>query len=149
MERSRSARHREPTCQEVVPHEHHDQLRLDLMNAGREFLAASAEQDDFGEARARLVAFCTDELLPHLERDERWLTKTSECEEGRLLGLAMRAEARAVRGAVYELMSALDASEVMGATRVVHALLAAHAHHQELLLSATETPEGQPGEPAP
>lgn len=120
-------------CQEGVPHEDHDKLRLGLMRAGQQVLAAPTGTREFDEARERLVAFCEDELLPHLERDERWLTKTSECTEGRLLGLAMRAEARALRGGVDELVSATNGCEVMAATRVVHALLAAHVHHQELL----------------
>ncbi len=124
------------TCHELVPQEHHDSLSLGLMDAGRTVLASSAREADFERARRQLVAFCTDDLLPHLDRDELWLTQTSECAEGRLLGLAMRAEARALRAAVEELVSATDACEVIGATRVVHALLSAHIHHQELLSSA-------------
>ena len=137
MERAHAA------CEDVVPHEHHDRLRLDLMEAGRKVLATSPDEADFEEARQELVEFCTAELLPHLEHDEHWLARTAECPERRLLGLAMRAEARALRAAVYELVGASTPCDVMGATRVVHALLEAHVHHQELLVSGAAQSSGR------
>lgn len=95
--------------------------------------------DEFPEARDRLVDFCVTELLPHLDRDEQWLSDPDLCPKGRLLAEAMRAETRTMRAAVSALSSATDACEAMAQTRVLHTFLAAHDHHQKLLLAADLT----------
>jgi hypothetical protein len=114
----------------------HDELRLRLMGAGRLVRASADEPELFPDARQELVTFCFDHLLPHLEWDERWLVKARTCPEGGLLADAMRTEARAMTGAVFELVAATGPCEAMAATRVLHSLLAAHAHHEKLLAAA-------------
>lgn len=114
----------------------HDELRLGLMDAGRLVRAAADERELFPQARQELVTFCFDHLLPHLDGDERWLVGARTCPEGALLADAMRTEARAMRGAVFELVAATGPCEAVAATRVLHSLLAAHAHHEELLAAA-------------
>lgn len=120
-------------CQAPAPSSHHDDLRLALMQAGRQVRAGLDDPDLFPAALDGLVRFCLTELLPHLEADESWLLALQDCPEKRLLAAAMRTEARAMAGAVNELVAARSAFEAVAATRVLHALLAAHAHHEQLL----------------
>ncbi len=109
------------------------------MSAGLRMWHTRERPDDFGEARDRLVDFCTTELLPHLDRDERWLSDAELRPEGRLLAAAMRAESRTMRAAVSALSTATDACEAMAQTRVLHTFLAAHDHHTKLLVAADST----------
>lgn len=120
-------------CRAPAPSSHHDGLRLALMEAGRQVRAGLDDPELFPAALDGLVRFCLTELLPHLEADERWLPALQNCSEKRLLAAAMRTEARAMAGAVNELVAARSACEAVTATRVLHALLAAHAHHEQLL----------------
>lgn len=124
------------TCRVEVARRAHEALRLELMRTGVAVQSAGSDPAAFREAHGRLVAFCTGDLLPHLERDEQWLARAEECPEGRLLAIAMRAEARALAGAVHEIAAAGDACAAGAATRVVHALFAAHINHAELLATA-------------
>lgn len=128
------------TCPTAKSPERHDRLRFGLVGAGRLVRASVEDPVLFADARRDLVAFCLDELLPHLETDERWLVRARLCTKGGLLADAMRAEARAMTAAAFELMGAAGPCEAMAATRVLHALLAAHVHHEELLV-ATGTVE--------
>jgi hypothetical protein len=109
---------------------------LALMDAGRQVRAAADELGRFPAARDNLARFCFADLLPHLEADESWLLGARLCTEGRLLADALRTEARAMTAAVYELVAATGPCEAVAATRVLHALLAAHAHHVHLLVTA-------------
>ncbi len=123
-------------CPTPPPPGDHDELRLGLMDAGRLVRAAADAPELFPQARQEVVGFCFDHLLPHLETDERWLLQARTCPHGGLLADAMRTEARAMTGAVYELVAATGPCEAMAATRVLHSLLAAHSHHEELLLTS-------------
>jgi hypothetical protein len=125
------------SCRVDVAVRAHERLRLDLMAAGSRMLAAGGDDAAFRAAHTRLAAFCTGELVPHLQRDEEELARAGGCAEGRLLAAAMRAEARALVAAVEELAAARDACAAAGAARVVHALLAAHIHHAELLATVS------------
>jgi hypothetical protein len=107
------------------------------MNAGRQVRAAADDPDRFPAARENMARFCFAELLPHLEADETWLLEARDCPETRLLADAIRTEARAMTAAVYELVAATAPCQAVAATRVLHALLAAHAHHEELLARST------------
>jgi hypothetical protein len=115
-------------------------LRFALMDAGRQVRAAADDPQRFPAARDHLARFCFAELLPHLEADDSWLFEARRCGEGRLLADAMRTEARAMTAAVYELAAATDPCEAVAATRLLHTLLAAHAHHEQLLLAAGGPP---------
>lgn len=117
----------------------HDSLRFALMSAGQRMWDAREQSDAFPEARDGLVEFCRAELLPHLERDERWLLQAQRCPEGRLLAEAMRAEIRTMTAAVYELATTTGACEAMALTRVLHTFLAAHDHHEKLIHAAAST----------
>lgn len=118
----------------------HDMLRFALLDAGQAVRAAADDLERFPVARDNLARFCFAELLPHLEADESWLLEARHCGEGRLLAEAMRTEARAMTAAVYELAAATGPCEAVAATRLLHALLAAHAHHEQLLFASGEPP---------
>lgn len=114
----------------------HDHLRFDLMGAGLQMWHAREQPDRFPEAHDQLVKFALIELVPHLERDERWLLQAQHCPQVGLLAEAMRAEIRTMTGAVYELAATDKACESMALTRVLHTFLAAHDHHEKLLRGA-------------
>lgn len=120
-------------CPVEPPPANHDTLRLALMDAGRQVRASADDLERFPAARDNITRFCFAELLPHLEADETWLLEARHCAEMRLLIDAIRTEARAMTAAVYELVAATEPCQAVAATRVLHALLAAHAHHEELL----------------
>lgn len=119
----------------------HDRLRLDLMAAGAKVMAATSGPD-FLTAREGLASYCTEHVLTHLEADEPWLAEAESCPEARLLALALRAEARAMTAAVDELAGAETPCEAMANARVLHTLLAAHAHHEHLLVEAIRVATG-------
>lgn len=75
-------------------------------------------------------------LLPQLEDDEHWLRAAEADPQTRPLAQAMRTEARAMTATVYPLVAATAPCEAVAATQVLHTLLAAHIHHEELLASA-------------
>jgi hypothetical protein len=106
------------------------------MDAGRQVRASADDLERFPAARDNMARFCFAELLPHLEADETWLLEARHCPEMRLLIDAIRTEARAMTAAVYELIAATEPCQAVAATRVLHALLAAHAHHEELLANS-------------
>lgn len=116
----------------------HDRLRFDLMRAGLQMWQSREQRDAFPQARDRLVDFCEIRLLTHLESDERWLLEARHCPQGHLLAEAMRAEMRMTMAAVAELATATGPCEAMAQTRVLHALLAAHIHHEQLLRDSAE-----------
>lgn len=118
------------------PHGGHEVLRLGLMSVGLRMWEARGEPETWLAAHDDLVRFCFREFLPHLEADEGWLHELQNGTEGRLLAEAMLAEARTMAATVDELTTSTDACESMALTRVLHALLAAHDHHEKLL-SAT------------
>ena len=120
-------------------------LRLALMDAGRQVRATADDLERFPAARDNMARFCFAELLPHLEADESWLLEARHCPEARLLADAIRTEARAMTAAVYELVTATSPCEAVTATRVLHALLAAHDHHTELLASSRRDTERDGG----
>lgn len=124
------------SCPQGIEVRHHDSLRLELMTAGRRMHDAIDDPSLFQAARERLVGLCVNRLLPHLDRDDQWLRRAEECEQGGLLAEAMRSESRAIAAAVLEIESATQACEAVGAVRVLHALLAAHAQHEERLVAA-------------
>lgn len=122
-------------CPASPPAVNHDMLRLALIDAGQRVAAAVEEPDRFPAARDGIARFCYAELLSHLEADEHWLLEARHCTEGRLIAEAIRTEARAMTAAVHELADATDPCQAVAAIRVLHALLAAHAHHEQLLLA--------------
>lgn len=126
-------------CAIVPRHTGHDRLRFDLMGAGLRMWHTREQPEEFPEAHDHLVNFCFTELLPHLDRDERWLLDAQRCPEGRLLAEAMRAEIRTMTAAVNELATTSGACEAMALTRVLHTFLAAHDHHEKLLRATVAT----------
>ena len=126
-------------CELEPQHVGHDRLRFALMSGGLRMWNTREQPDGFPDARDGLVEFCVTELLPHLERDERWLLQAQSCPEGRLLAEAMRAETRTMTAAVYELSTTTGPCEAMALTRVLHTFLAAHDHHESLLRATAAT----------
>ncbi len=106
------------------------------MRAGLRMWDARDQPDALPDALQDLVGYAVAEILPHLESDEQWLLEAQGCPSGGLLAEAMRAESRTMAGAVHELTTAADACEAMALTRVLHALLAVHDHHENLLRAA-------------
>ncbi len=117
----------------------HERLRVDLIAVGLRMWLAREQPDMLPEALHDLADYCKSTLLPHLERDERWLHEAQGCTEGHLLAEAMRAEIRMMTGAIEELASTTEACEAMALTRVLHSFLAAHDHHEDLLRAAGPT----------
>lgn len=136
----RRSRHRSTEaagrCPVHPPDASHDRLRLALMDAGRAVRAAAEEPAGFEAAREALARLCVAELLPHLDADERWLSKAGRCRDAALLVEAIRAETRAMRAAVQDVAQAAGPCEVVAATRVLHVLLATHDHHERLIAEA-------------
>jgi L-alanine-DL-glutamate epimerase-like enolase superfamily enzyme len=124
------------TCQIAVPYTDHDGLRLELMTLARVVAVTKDDPTLFVDAHAALTAYCAEKVLAHLEQDEGWLVEMECCPEARLLARAMRAEARPITGAVHELIASRTPCDTVASTRVVHALLAAHTHHEQLLVEA-------------
>lgn len=120
----------------VVGPAEHEELRLGLMRAGMRLREAIGDPTRFDEARDELLSFCFDQVLPHLHHDEHWLAQAEDCAPGGLLATAMRAESRAITAAVLEVENAEEPCEAVGATRVLHTLLALHADQEEHLASA-------------
>lgn len=118
------------------PHGDHDRLRLELMSAGRRLSEAAADAGAFRKAHEHLTTFCVSELLPHLEKDDEWLVDAGRTAERELLAQAIRAENRAMVAIIDELAAATSPCDTVAATRVLHTLLAAHAHNEELLVTA-------------
>lgn len=122
---------REPCCTGT---EEHESLRLQLIQVGQDVRATVDDDAAFMQARERALEFCTEQLLVHLERDETWLVRANGYSETRLLAQAMRSEMRAVAGCVSEIADASTGWEAVAAIRATHALLAAHASHESLLV---------------
>lgn len=127
----------------------HSSLRLGLMEAGRALRGAAEDEAQFPEAHRTVLAVCLDRLLPHLAEDEQWLLAARGCAAGRLLAEAMRSEARAITAAVLELRDARTPCEAIATTRALHALLAAHEHHAELLRGAAAEAGPEPESRSP
>lgn len=124
-------------CSTVAAPDSHDTLRLELIAVGIRLHDSIAEPSRFQSARDHVVNFCFDRLLPHLERDERWLVQAEECVPGGgLLADAIRVESRAIAAAVLEIAGAAEPCEAVAATRALHALLAIHARHEHQLREA-------------
>ena len=120
----------------------HERLRLELMAAGRDLLAAAEAQAEAGTAadvaaaRVGLEQFCATHLLPQLRRDEACLQEAGQYAQTRLLAEAMRAEVRAITAIADELAAPSASWAAVAATRALHSTLAVYAHHHALLSSA-------------
>lgn len=116
----------------------HDALRLELMGAGRELLAAFEAGGDATVARERVAEVCRTALLPRLDEDEACLVEAGQHPETRLLAEAMRAQIRALTALTGELGTSGEPWEAVAATRALYTMLAAYAHHHALLSSALD-----------
>jgi len=93
---------------------------------------------DPAETQARLVAFCSQEVLPHAAAEEGTLYATAErLPEAGLLVRSMTREHAILRDAVEALRSARTSGEVVAAAAALNALFQAHlAKENEDLLPA-------------
>ncbi|MDA8368684.1 MAG: DUF2249 domain-containing protein [Nocardiopsaceae bacterium] len=90
------------------------------------------------ERRARLVDFCSTEVLPHAAAEEETLYSTAaELPELRLLVRAMREEHTVLRDLVGRLEAAQTQGEIAGTAAALNALFQTHlAKENDLLLPA-------------
>ncbi|WP_396452374.1 DUF2249 domain-containing protein [Actinomadura sp.] len=90
------------------------------------------------DRRDKLTAFCTDEIIPHAEAEERTLYKAAEeIPEARLLLRAMLREHVVLREKVAELAAARTPAEAVGAATAVNALFQSHLEKEnDLILPA-------------
>lgn len=121
------------SCPTPTVTDEHEQLRLELIAAGVALRDALEDPARFETARAGLVRHGFEKLLPHLESDEHWLNEAEHCTNAAPLARAIREEGRAITAAVYELDGTGSRCEIVAATRVLHTLLALHAHHEQQL----------------
>ena len=106
------------------------------MDAGQRLSSGATDPAAFSSAHEELTAFCSTELIPHLESDDEWLVEAGHRAEGELLAQAIRAENRAMVAVMDQLTAAVSPCDTVAATRVLHTLLAVHAHNEELLVAA-------------
>jgi hypothetical protein len=121
------------SCPTPTATDEHEQLRLGLIAAGVPLRDALEDPVRFEIARAELVRHGFEKVLPHLEHDEHRLTEAEHCTYAAPLARAIREESRAITAAVYELDGTGSRCEIVAATRVLHTLLALHAHHEQQL----------------
>ena len=114
----------------------HAALRLELMGAGRELLAAFEAGGDVTVERERVAQVCRTVLLPRLDTDETCLVEAGQHRETRLLAEAMRSQIRALTALTGELGTPGQPWEAVAATRALYTMLAAYTHHHALLSSA-------------
>lgn len=114
----------------------HDALRLELMGAGRELLAAFEAGGSVTAERERIAEVCRTALLPRLDADETCLVEAGQHPETRLLAEAMRAQIRALTALTGELGTPGEPWEAVAVTRALYTMLAAYTHHHALLSSA-------------
>ncbi|HEY0950559.1 hypothetical protein [Nocardioides sp.] len=121
------------TC---TPDDAHGRLRLELMSAGRELVAAFQAGGDVTAERERVARVCVTSLLPRLDDDDVCLLEASLHPETRLLAEAMRAQIRALTAITQELGGPIEPWEAVAATRALYTMLSAYTHHHALLSSA-------------
>ncbi|HEX6935821.1 MAG TPA: hemerythrin domain-containing protein [Actinomycetes bacterium] len=119
---------------------HHDQLSRDLVSRS---LAVQGGVDRLAagdDARAGLVAFLHEELLPHAAAEEKTLYAAgADLPATRLLVAAMVAEHRVLEGLVDDLAGARTPSDVAGTAAALRTLFLTHlAKENDLLLPALD-----------
>jgi hypothetical protein len=101
-------------------------------------LAAARRPDQraFAEARRAAVSFCTGELLPHAQAEEKALyPAAAQIEQARLLVSGMLAEHWMIAALVEELSAATEPVQAAAAGYALHTLFETHlAKENELLL---------------
>ncbi len=120
---------------------HHAELSGRLSAHVAALLGAAADPYDggvAGPARARLVAFLTDELLPHAAAEEQTLYPAAAADDrARLLVDGMVAEHRVLEGLVADLRDATDPVRAAATARSLQVLFEAHLSKENDLLLPT------------
>lgn len=122
------------SCRPPTAADNHERLRLGLIDAGIALRDAVDNPSRYDSAHAELVRYCVDHVLPHLEHDERWLTRAEDCARAAALARAVREESRVITAVVHELESTESPCENVAVTRVLHTLLALHVNHEQRLI---------------
>jgi uncharacterized protein (DUF2249 family) len=118
--------------------QHHAQLAGSLALRVEGVVAAAAARNDAValQARADLVIWCNDELVPHALAEEKAMYPHAQARtEGRLLVEGMLGEHDVIRGLVSELANAADPVRASAAARALQAVFDTHlAKENELIL---------------
>ena len=116
---------------------HHAELHATLRTRVLGLVDAAAAGGDFGTARAAVLEFLDDELLPHAAAEERTLYRAAEAGSSALLVEAMRAEHVDLAARVEALRDADLRLATATAASVVLALFESHLRKEnELLIPA-------------
>lgn len=118
--------------------DHHDRLGRTMADHAVTIGRAVDRLSSPFARQAQLVAFCTEEVLPHAAAEEETLYRAaSELPSARLLVQAMLREHALLRDLVGTLRSARTAGEVCGTAAALDTLFRAHLEKEnELLLPA-------------
>jgi uncharacterized protein (DUF2249 family) len=118
--------------------DHHERLGRTMADHALTIARAADQLTAPYDRRDKLVAFCTDKVIPHAEAEEGTLYKAAEdLPEARLLLRAMLREHVVLREKVAELAAARTPSEAVGAAAAVNALFQSHLHKEnDLILPA-------------
>lgn len=118
--------------------DHHARLGRTMADHALTIARAADQLTAPYDRRDKFVAFCTDEVLPHAEAEEKTLYKAAEdLPEARLLLRAMLHEHVVLREKVAELAAARTPSEAVGSAAAVNALFQSHLHKEnDLILPA-------------
>ena len=121
---------------------HHTQLAGQLHELTDAVLAA-APSGHYGSARKQLLAWYSDELLPHALAEERALYRPAQDLPGtRLLVLGMLAEHRELEKSILRISNADSPVAVVAAVAAAHAVFTIHlSKENDLLLPALDAAE--------
>jgi uncharacterized protein (DUF2249 family) len=118
--------------------QHHAQMAGELALRVEALVVAAVAQDvrRSGDARAALVQWCTDELVPHaLAEEEAMYPSAQAMVEGRLLVSAMLAEHQVITGLVRAVDDAADAVRAAAAATALRVAFDSHlAKENDLVL---------------
>jgi iron-sulfur cluster repair protein YtfE (RIC family) len=113
---------------------HHTEMQRELRSRAEALVNAVRAGDGFGEAHRQVVAYLTDELLPHATAEEEALYPAGDTGLTALLVRSMREEHRFIIAAVDRLRQASDAIAAAASASAVLALFEAHLWKENELL---------------
>ena len=113
---------------------HHTEMQGELRSRTEALIAAARAGEPFGAPHGRVMAYLTDELLPHAKAEEEALYPAGDTGLTALLVRSMREEHRFIIAAVDRLRQAADAVGAAASASAVLALFEAHLWKENELL---------------
>lgn len=113
---------------------HHTEMQHELRARTEAVIEAARSGEAFEAAHRHVVAYLTDELLPHATAEEEALYPAGDTGLTALLVRSMREEHRFIIAAVERLRSAADAVVAAASASAVLALFEAHLWKENELL---------------